>query len=290
MNVLAKYGWLADSFECVRPEQNGAAVRCACPMRHSNPDDKLWFTLGDNGNLCFRCWSGHCDKLEILRAVGRTWKDCFPPDVEWATVKREVVARYPYTDENGVILFRKCRVEPGYGGADKTFYQERRVGNNQWDRHLGDVRRVLYRLPRLLKADPTELVFLCAGEKDVESLERIGLLATTNVGGEREEWAPEYSEPLRGREVVVIEDADRTGWRHANEVCGALMEVAASVRRVRMPKPYKDSTAYLNALRVAGVTDTDELREIFWGAVCERPKWEREPEPDLAPVRGHSAD
>jgi hypothetical protein len=45
------------------------------------------------------------------------------------------------------------------------------------------VRPVLYRLPELLAADPTEPVYVVEGEKDVDALVALGLVATTNPGG-----------------------------------------------------------------------------------------------------------
>ena len=51
----------------------------------------------------------------------------------------------------------------------------RRPGNEpgEWIKNLEGVRRVLYRLPELLAADPAEPVFLVEGEKDVEDVEEV---------------------------------------------------------------------------------------------------------------------
>ncbi len=46
-----------------------------------------------------------------------------------------------------------------------------------------DVRRVLYRLPQLLAAALTAIVFIVEGEKDVDRLVKAGLVATCNAGG-----------------------------------------------------------------------------------------------------------
>jgi hypothetical protein len=45
------------------------------------------------------------------------------------------------------------------------------------------VRRVLYRLPELLEANPSQPAFVCEGEKDVDNVRAIGLTATCNSGG-----------------------------------------------------------------------------------------------------------
>ena len=57
-------------------------------------------------------------------------------------------------------------------------------GNGGWTWKLGKIRRVLYRLPRVLEAAQSgDGVFVVEGEKDVEALERAGVTATCNPGG-----------------------------------------------------------------------------------------------------------
>jgi len=92
---------------------------------------------------------------------------------------------------------------------------------------------VLYRLPELLKRD-TETIFVCEGEKDVHSLEALGLLATCNAMGAGK-WRPEYSETLRGRSVVILPDNGAPGKKHAAVVSAALFSEAGSVRIVELP-------------------------------------------------------
>jgi hypothetical protein len=122
---------------------------------------------------------------------------------------RQIVAEYGYHDENGVLLFQCVRYEP------KDFRQRAPKGSD-WEWKLNGVRRVLYRLPELLKAGPSELVFIVEGEKDVDRLRSIGLVATCNVGGAGK-WKPEYNEHLRGRRIAVIPDNDEQGRIMPNE-------------------------------------------------------------------------
>ena len=64
-------------------------------------------------------------------------------------------------------------------------------------RHSAMCPRVLYRLPDLLNAPPERPVFVVEGEKDVETLASLGLIATTNAMGAGK-WRPEYNEALKG--------------------------------------------------------------------------------------------
>jgi AAA domain len=143
-------------------------------------------------------------------------------------VPTRIAAQYDYTDEQGNLLFQALRLEP------KQFRQRRPDGNGGWLYSLDGTRRVLYRLPLLVQADPKRIVFVVEGEKDVDRLASIGLLATTNPMGAGK-WLPEYAQALRGRHVVVIPDNDKVGREHADSVIASVLPVAASVRRLELP-------------------------------------------------------
>ena len=84
--------------------------------------------------------------------------------------------------------------------------------------------RVLYRLPELLRADPSIPVYIAEGEKDVDHLVDLGLVATCNPGGAGN-WKPQFSRFLRGRTVIILPDNDDAGRRHAEQIARSLMEV-----------------------------------------------------------------
>lgn len=134
----------------------------------------------------------------------------------------EVAATYAYTDEAGEPLFYAERRYP------KGFRQYRiENGRKVWD--LEGVRRVLYRLPRVIEAVRNgETVYIAEGEKDVHAFEAAGVTATCNPMGAGS-WRPEYSGILAGAEVVIVADADKSGRAHARKVAASLTGKAASV-------------------------------------------------------------
>lgn len=270
MKVLDAYPEIAERFAGVQEEGNGAYVNADCPLRcHSHARVRFW--LGDDQRLVFCCWAG-CNKLEILRSVGLSFKDCFRDRIVPDAVKREMTARYPYRDESGQTLYEVVRFEPGFNGREKDL-RPRWANDGGWCWGLPkEIRRVLYRLPELLAADAGRTVLVVAGEKDSDNLHRLGIVATTNVFGERSEWLAEYSLALAGRDVVVIPDADSAGSRHADEVVGSLVRHGVGSVRVA-PLPAKDCTAFINGLRVQGVTESDELRRRLWAAIQESELW-----------------
>jgi hypothetical protein len=277
VTVLEAYPFIANAFSLIRQEQGGQYVVCDCPLRnHRTSRLRLW--LGTDGRLMFGCYAcGKGAKLDILRAAGLSWKDCFPEGTKIERQHQEVTAKYPYRDESGALLYLTLRLEPGRNGRDKEFSQRRPnpaydpkrsfgPDNRRWLASLGDVRRVLYRLPELLGADPARPVFVCEGEKDADTLRRLGLVATTAVCGASSEWLESYSLALACRHVVVIEDADEPGRRHANEVLGSVVRHARTACAVRLPA--KDATAFLLETRrklegsLLPASDDDVLTEF----------------------------
>jgi 5S rRNA maturation endonuclease (ribonuclease M5) len=136
-------------------------------------------------------------------------------------VKRRV-AEYPYFDEHGSKLYDVVRFE-----NPKDFRPLHSSG--QW---TFGARRVIYRLPELLAADPGELVFVVEGEKDVDNLRRLGAVAVCNPMGAGKWGVSEESarSALDRRRVVIIPDRDRPGRDHALDVARRLEGVAIEVR------------------------------------------------------------
>jgi putative DNA primase/helicase len=140
----------------------------------------------------------------------------------------EVDVAYDYHDADGRLLFQVVRLRP------KGFRQRQPKEGGGWVNNVQGVTPVLYRLPALLKADPAALLLVVEGEKDSDKLRALGFIATTNAGGAGK-WKPAYSEPLRGRNVVILPDNDDVGREHAQQVARSLQGKAATAKVVELP-------------------------------------------------------
>jgi len=210
----------------VRP---GAWVAC-CPAHEDTTPSLPWSTSGDK--VLVKCQAG-CETEAVVAALGMKMSDLFAPKtsmINGASPASSPAAtlHYDYRDEDGHLLFQ---VERRHG---KAFRQRRPDGRGGWVYNLDGVRRVLYRLPELLAADPSETVYVVEGERDADNLARLGLVATTNPAGANK-WRDDYSESLRGRDVVVFPDNDAPGQKHAEHVARALQGIASTVRVVLLP-------------------------------------------------------
>jgi RecA-family ATPase len=139
-------------------------------------------------------------------------------------------AVYDYVDEAGEVLFQVCRK------PNKDFPQRRPDGKGGWIWNTSGVRKVLYRLPETLEAIANgHTVLVVEGEKDVENLRKIGIPATCSPGGanppgQQAKWRTEYSEMLRGADLVIIPDNDDAGRAHAKATAVATTGIAARIR------------------------------------------------------------
>ncbi len=219
-------------------------TRLLCPA-HNDHDPSLDVKEGADGRPLVQCRSHGCTFEAICQALGREPRDFLPSsDGEW-TPKGPAVAVYPYTDEEGRLLFEVCRT------ADKQFPQRRpdASAKSGWRWNLTGVDRVLYRLPAVLCAVAAgELVYVAEGEKDVEALERSGAVATCNPEGAGK-WKPRYSDALRGARVVVVADNDTAGLDHARKVVASLRRTGVAVERVVRAREGKDVADHLAAGR-----------------------------------------
>lgn len=156
---------------------------------------------------------------------------------------------YPYTDENGKLLYQVLRVP--LPGGKKTFFQrqpdESAKSGFKWN--MNGARKVLYRLAEVLKAkDEGRMIWVVEGEKDVETLRSLGEVATTMAAGAGNgKWLPEYTEMLRGANVTVVADADATGRAHARTVKAELSDADCLVRMVEAANGCKDITDHIEA-------------------------------------------
>lgn len=187
--------------------------------------------LGDGFELVE--WFIGCDFPTALTRVA----DCLGVQSN-GNGKPHIIATYDYVDESGTLLFQVCRLEP------KDFRQRRPDENGAWEWKTKGVRRVPYRLPELL-ANPGRSVVVAEGEKDVDALRQLGLLATCNAGGAGK-WKAEHAAFLSGRNVVVIPDRDDVGRDHAEQVAASLQGIAKTVRVVKLPTG-KDASDWIAA-------------------------------------------
>jgi putative DNA primase/helicase len=201
-----KAAGIAHALRCGRKSGDGWV---ACCPAHEDRTPSLSLRDAVEGHVLVHCHAG-CAQTVVITALKELglW-----PDREKRPPRRRVVAEYKYTDESGKLLYEVARTDP------KGFFQRYPDGRGGWINRKYR-RQVLYRLHEVIKAT---IVFIVEGEKDVETLQRYGFVATTMAGGANAEWLPSFTDVLRGRQVVLIPDNDEAGWMLMRRIAGKLV-------------------------------------------------------------------
>ena len=193
----------------------GWIARCAA---HDDKDPSLSLRDAD-GKVLVHCLAG-CDQRTVIAALRE--RGLWPENQ--STRRSPITATYDYTDETGQLLYQVVRTDP------KGFFQRRPDGCGGWINKKGE-RQVLYRMREVLEAP---IVFVVEGEKDAETLRDQGFVATTNAGGAKAPWLPQFTEALRGREVILIPDNDPPGRQRVLTIARALLGHAARIIALKL--------------------------------------------------------
>jgi hypothetical protein len=192
---------------------------------------------GKTPSLAINCQTGefHCFGCEAkgsvfdfhMRQKGLTFPEAVIDLADISGVKdhRKHAAEYSYTDENGkpVFVIRRFLNDD----SSKTF----RAFSPDGKPGLNGAKPLPYHLPELVKS---ETVYICEGEKDVETLRKQGLTATTNPFGAGK-WQPELNAWFKGKNIIILGDNDEPGRKHGLSVAQNLSSVAKSIKIVTLP-------------------------------------------------------
>jgi putative DNA primase/helicase len=189
----------------LRGSKSGDGYVVCCPA-HDDHTPSLSVRDGHDGRIVVKCHAG-CEQTVViasLKALG-LW-----PDSERRMNK--IVATYDYTTAAGNMLYQVVRFEP----KDFRPRYPDGAGGWVWKKHPD---QVLYHLREVLE---NPIIFVVEGEKDVEGLREHGFVGTTNAGGARAPWLPQFTEALRDREVILIPDNDAPGKQRVLTIARAL--------------------------------------------------------------------
>jgi putative DNA primase/helicase len=225
-------------------------------------------------------------------AYEQKWVPDPPPSKPNGGGGRPIIATYPYTDEQGGLLFEVVRFDTA--DPEERFKQRRPDGKGGWIWKTKGTRQVLYQLRQLVAAVKAgHRVLVCEGERDAHSAVRLGYSATTNPGGIRK-WRREFDELFRDADVVVVSDNDPQlkdkktgvlqfhpdgrpilpGQDHAAALVRRLSRVATSVRSIIFPQ--KDLTEWVEA------GGTREALDALIAQAPEQAKQQQQPQEGAA--------
>ena len=259
---------------------SGSGSLFHCPA-HDDKNASLSVEKGD-GKILVNCHAG-CETEEIVAALGLSMSDLFLDDDDdsWKPWEGTEVEAYTYRYAEGGPVFQVVRYEmrnpshPAFG--EKKFCQRAYKPEHPeagtkgcpdgyvWGRK--DIDSFLYRRRKIVSAiEKGETIYFVEGEKDVQTLEDYGFVATCNPGGATKgndpgaKFTQEMARTLEGADLVIIPDCDAPGRDFARAVAKRVHSKAKRVRIVELPGVGEggDVTDYLN-----GGYAVEELEELI---------------------------
>ncbi|MBN1566232.1 MAG: AAA family ATPase [Acidobacteria bacterium] len=196
-----------------------------CPG-HEDKRASLSIGLGTDGKILLDCKAG-CKTDTILQSLGLSMRDLFPENNgNGHHPERQIIATYDYRTTDGTLSYQVVRFEP------KDFRQRKPDGAGGWIWNAKGLKRLPYNLPEI---DAATEVFIVEGEKDVESLRKIGLTATCIAGGAKSPDWPTVSQYFRAdQHITIIPDNDGPGEGYQANAGAALCGKVASIKVLRL--------------------------------------------------------
>lgn len=205
----------------------GQETICVCPVCQKK---KLYISVGEQSgvhNVLLNCFH-NCSYKDILSAAGLEPKALYLTPPQFQTKEQCADKRiHIYNDKEGNYRFSKTIYKfhsfweysnkQYYPGDKEVYWEHFDYSDNKV--HKGGSCRLLYHLDKITG----DTVYIPEGEKDVETLEEMGYIATTNGGGAGEKWKKEYTDQLNGiKTAIILADNDDAGRNHARNVAESL--------------------------------------------------------------------
>ena len=190
--------------------------QCSAKRSTAHQKTKCLGVKIDGKGVCWRC--NHCGWTGPDKGIGKGRGG----DGKWKTLAEFI---YRDKDDKPFLKVKKCLDADGA----RQFPQYHWDGI-AWVKGKPKAPKIPYRLRDLLAASTTTLIYHVEGEKDAETLAKLGFVATTASEGARAKWDPALTPYFKDRHVVILPDADEPGRQHAQKVAKAINSVAASVR------------------------------------------------------------
>ena len=234
-------------FEVKKISSTGETTAVCPSCRHA----KLYIKLTENNDgkpvVVMDC-KHNCTFDEIMSAARLPRNAIYltPPRPRFEDITRQ--REHIYTDSQGTPIAKKfitkyleeyitMQGKIHKAGDKTTLWQRYDLQTGQYITGLDGLKLPLYHLHRLSEA---ETVIIVEGEKDVETLERMGYTATSSPNGAGAKWQSDYNQYLTGKECIVLTDNDEAGEKAGIQTAESLLKSNISVKLIRATEIYTD--------------------------------------------------
>ena len=253
---------------CGRNKDGYTQYMARCPA-HDDRKASLSVSCGQNDVILCHCHAG-CTTSDILMRLGLEMRDLYPDAHADATASQtQKEEEYVYQDDAGKPLLKKTKLRNADG--TKTYYWQHRVGD-RWEKGRAGMTPPLYGASSIKTSDK---VFIVEGEKDVQTMQRLGYPCVSLADGASSKWHEEYNDSFAGLTVYILPDNDAPGADYAKMLAGQLIGVAKAVYILDLSTIWPDIPAkgdISDYAQIAGDDQTSKaLRDM---ARCAEP-WQK---------------
>ncbi len=217
--------------------QNGNQYKAFCPVCESGrtSGNRHLYLTTDNGRILLDCKKG-CAASEICASIGKTEADLFGNAEK--TQPWELLREHIYYDLQGRPAAKKAIYRKSGGDKTGIWY---RYEHGRYIKSLEGYKPPMYNLPLLLNTKDGDRIFIVEGEKDADTLVRMGYTATTAPNGAGQAKIPDGSkEYFRGRDIIIMGDRDEPGKKYADFLYNTLRRTGRQVVKVEPAAVWKD--------------------------------------------------
>ena len=235
----------------------GGQWSARCPA-HDDKRQSLSISQGKDGQVLLKCHAG-CTVESITSALGIEVKDLFQHQEQ----RPHVVATYTYPTGAQKLRY-----------SDKHFSWRHPDGKGGWEYNRKGVPHSLY-----VAGDLSGVVCVCEGEKDCDSLHKLGYDAVTGEDGAGPgKWRKEYTEQLKGLSVVIFQDNDQVGRDYAQETAVALSKVCPLVKVMDLARMWSSIPEHADVSDLIAHFGPEKAVEMITALIDQTSQWT--PAPD----------
>ena len=268
-------------------QPNGLIYPYKCPhCGEENPkayDIGCYLKIGNNNRLFSSC-------VKPNHAMHPDWEKALFPDSAGNPMYQKIIpyrsngksstsytsstshnkpeGEWYYHDKQGKPLVKIARYRNAKG--EKYYVQYHYTSEGKWEKGVkGYVERKdipIYRYRKIRNSiESGETIWIIEGEKCADRLWRMGIAATTNIGGAGKggnKWKPSDTACLDGaKEIVLVPDQNKPGIEHMNAVHEQLLEHSFSDSTIKWLYPYPDSDTWDNIPEKKGLDIYDWIED-----------------------------
>ncbi|MDE6729257.1 MAG: hypothetical protein K2J71_00575 [Oscillospiraceae bacterium] len=219
-----------------------------------------------DGKILLDCKHG-CAFRDIVEGAGLKTADFFPEKPKrpaWVFLREHI-----YSDESGQILAKKVIYDKGDGGKTAVWY---RFERKRWIKGLNGLKVLPYHVQNLKNC---QSVILAEGEKDVETIEKMGFCASCspNGAGGKSSWVKAHNRYFKGKQVIILMDNDRAGKEHGMITARSLYGTADAVRVIPSEMLYPELKPKGDISDIVLAIGQEEAKRLLMETVRTSPEW-----------------